>query len=185
MRRLADISSDVELLNHEVPKAARIVGLLQLSMLTKFCLCDCMPPLSQCHIICVIVWSYSQSRQEGSPAHTADLIPGYWQSFKDKHLDHLLQVARIRYEQSSALLAEEQKELSEQEEQQLEALQQKRLADLVVRQCTTVLKSVLAHKVCHSIYLSCHCSNLCHVGACTRMLAHSYSIVTICAMLIR
>ena len=61
----------------------------------------------------------------------------------------LLQVARIRYEQSSALLAEEQKELSEQEEQQLEALQQKRLADLVVRQCTTILKSVLAHKVSH------------------------------------
>lgn len=65
----------------------------------------------------------------------------------------LLQVARIRYEQSSALLAEEQKELSEQEEQQLEALQQKRLADLVVRQCTTVLKSVLAHKVCHCLPL--------------------------------
>lgn len=61
--------------------------------------------------------------------------------------NHLLQVARIRYEQSSALLAEEQKELSEQEEQQMEALQQKRLADLVLRQCTTVLKSVLAHKV--------------------------------------
>ena len=45
------------------------------------------------------------------------------------------------------MLAEEQKELSEQEEQQLEALQQKRLADLVLRQCTTVLKSVLSHKV--------------------------------------
>ena len=61
----------------------------------------------------------------------------------------MLQVARVRYEQSSALLAEEQKELSEQEEQQLETLQQKRLADLVVRQCTTILKSVLAHKVSH------------------------------------
>ena len=60
----------------------------------------------------------------------------------------LLQVARIRFEQSSALLAEEQKELSEQEEQQLEGLQQKRLADLVVRQCSTILKSVVAHKVC-------------------------------------
>ena len=58
-------------------------------------------------------------------------------------------MARIRYEQSSALLAEEQKELSEQEEQQLETMQQKRLADLVLRQCTTILKSVLAHKVGH------------------------------------
>ena len=59
-----------------------------------------------------------------------------------------VQVARIRYEQSSSLLAEEQRELSEQEEQQLELLHHKRLADLVVRQCATALKSVVAHKAC-------------------------------------
>ena len=57
-------------------------------------------------------------------------------------------MARIRYEQSSSLLAEEQRELSEQEEQQLELLHHNRLADLVVRQCATALKSVVAHKVC-------------------------------------
>lgn len=58
-----------------------------------------------------------------------------------------MQVTRIRYEQSTALLTEEQRELCEQEEQQLTVLQQKRLADLVVRQCATCLKSVTAHKV--------------------------------------
>ena len=66
-------------------------------------------------------------------------------------------MARIRYGQSSALLAEEQRELSESEEQQLESLHQKRLADLVVRQCATSLKSVTGHKVCASAhYSACH-----------------------------
>ncbi len=58
-----------------------------------------------------------------------------------------LQVTRIRYEQSTAVLAEEQRDLSEQEEQQLDVLHQKRSADLVLRQCATCLKSVTAHKV--------------------------------------
>lgn len=69
-----------------------------------------------------------------------------------KHND--LQVTRIRYEQSTALLTEEQRELCEQEEQQLTILQQKRLADLVVRQCATCLKSVTAHKVFPSALLT-------------------------------
>ncbi|KAL0026079.1 hypothetical protein WJX79_007769 [Trebouxia sp. C0005] len=56
------------------------------------------------------------------------------------------EVTRIRYEQSTAVLAEEQRDLSEQEEQQLEVLHQKRSADLVLRQCATCLKSVTAHK---------------------------------------
>ncbi len=62
-----------------------------------------------------------------------------------------LQVTRIRYEQSTAVLAEEQRDLSEQEEQQLEVLHQKRSADLVLRQCATCLKSVTAHKVGSSL----------------------------------
>ncbi len=72
-----------------------------------------------------------------------------------------MQVARIRYKQSTAFLAEEQRDLSEQEEQQLEALQQKRLADLVARQCTTSLKSVLAHKV--TFLGSNQCVHIMHV----------------------
>ncbi|KAL0031566.1 hypothetical protein WJX77_007539 [Trebouxia sp. C0004] len=56
------------------------------------------------------------------------------------------EVTRIRYEQSTAVLAEEQRDLSEQEEQQVEVLHQKRSADLVLRQCATCLKSVTAHK---------------------------------------
>ncbi|KAL0051058.1 hypothetical protein WJX82_001222 [Trebouxia sp. C0006] len=56
------------------------------------------------------------------------------------------EVTRIRYEQSTAVLEEEQRDLSEQEEQQLELLHQKRSADLVLRQCATCLKSVTAHK---------------------------------------
>ena len=58
-----------------------------------------------------------------------------------------LQVTCIRCEQSTAVLAEEQRDLPEQEEQQPEVLHQKRSADLVLRQCATCLKSVTAHKV--------------------------------------
>ena len=58
-----------------------------------------------------------------------------------------LQVTRVRYEQSTAVLEEEHRDLSEQEEQQVELLHQKRSADLVLRQCATCLKSVTGHKV--------------------------------------
>ena len=62
-----------------------------------------------------------------------------------------LQVARIKYEQSNALVNEDQKDLGEAEHQQLEALRQKRWADLITRQCSTVLKSVQSHKVCLAV----------------------------------
>lgn len=58
-----------------------------------------------------------------------------------------MQVARIKCEQSNALVKEDQKDLGEEEHSQLEILRQKRWADLITRQCSTVLKSVQSHKV--------------------------------------
>lgn len=60
---------------------------------------------------------------------------------------HVVQVARIKYEQSSSLVTEDQKELTEADQEQLETLRQKRWMDLITRQCSTVLKSVQSHKV--------------------------------------
>ena len=75
---------------------------------------------------------------------------------------HAVQVARIKYEQSSSLVAEDQKALTEADQEQLEALRQKRWMDLITRQCSTVLKSVQSHKVSIAS-CSTHPAFVCHV----------------------